>query len=104
MAGYGSSQFLANDDIAAFLKQDLDLARSKNIYGHLWLAGRPAAAHPLHRYLSNRTLSDSGHTTNRPAPLHTIVISHSFASQAASRVDSIPRLLGRPSLQRRRTA
>ncbi|KAF2107128.1 hypothetical protein BDV96DRAFT_616989 [Lophiotrema nucula] len=41
---------LAGDDIKSFLKKDLDLKRLNRIHGHLWMAGRPLRARPLHRY------------------------------------------------------
>ncbi|KAF2875222.1 hypothetical protein BDV95DRAFT_591941 [Massariosphaeria phaeospora] len=41
---------LANDDIHAFLSADLDLSRLNRIHAHLWMAGRPMRARPLHRY------------------------------------------------------
>ncbi|EMD63943.1 hypothetical protein COCSADRAFT_37666 [Bipolaris sorokiniana ND90Pr] len=37
-------------EIPAFLAFDLDLARLNRIHGHLWMAGRPMRARPLHRY------------------------------------------------------
>jgi hypothetical protein len=50
IAGRGNNCFLANDDIQAFLEQDLDLQRLNKIHGQLWMAGRPMRARPLHRY------------------------------------------------------
>ncbi|KAH6625917.1 hypothetical protein C7974DRAFT_312649 [Boeremia exigua] len=50
LAGRGATAFLANDDIPAFLAQDLDLSRLNAIHAHLWMAGRPMRARPLHRY------------------------------------------------------
>jgi uncharacterized membrane protein len=50
IAGRGNDCFLANDDIQAFLKEDLDLERLNKIHSHLWMAGRPMRARPLHRY------------------------------------------------------
>jgi uncharacterized membrane protein len=41
---------LANDSIEDFLKTDLDLGRLNKIHRHLWMAGRPMRARPLHRY------------------------------------------------------
>jgi uncharacterized membrane protein len=41
---------LANDSIEQFLQQDLNLERLNRIHGHLWMAGRPMRARPLHRY------------------------------------------------------
>ena len=42
--------FFANDDPSTFLQDDLDLNRLNRIHDYLWLAGRPMAARPLHRY------------------------------------------------------
>jgi hypothetical protein len=42
--------FLANDNPRQFLSHDLDLSRLNRIHGHLWMAGRPMRARPLHRY------------------------------------------------------
>ncbi|KAF2678216.1 hypothetical protein K458DRAFT_142685 [Lentithecium fluviatile CBS 122367] len=50
IAGSSDDIYLANDDIAKFLKDDLDLSRLNRIHGHLWMAGRPMRARPLHRY------------------------------------------------------
>lgn len=50
IAGRGPSTFFANNDIAAFLEEDLDLSRLNRIHTHLWMAGRPMRARPLHRY------------------------------------------------------
>jgi uncharacterized membrane protein len=50
IAGRGIDCFLANDDIKAFLEEDLALERLNRIHGHLWMAGRPMRARPLHRY------------------------------------------------------
>jgi len=50
IAGQGYDVVLANDDIHQFLEEDLDLSRLNRIHGHLWMAGRPMRARPLHRY------------------------------------------------------
>jgi len=50
ITGRGNDVVLANDDIEQFLKTDLDLSRLNRIHGHLWMAGRPMRARPLHRY------------------------------------------------------
>ncbi|KAJ4343716.1 hypothetical protein N0V95_006546 [Ascochyta clinopodiicola] len=50
IAGRGNEAFLANDDVQAFLREDLDLSRLNTIHTHLWMAGRPMRARPLHRY------------------------------------------------------
>lgn len=50
ISGRSNSIFLANDDPRQFLKHDLDLSRLNRIHGHLWMAGRPMRARPLHRY------------------------------------------------------
>lgn len=50
IAGRSNGAFLVNTDIAAFLKEDLDLSRLNHIHTHLWMAGRPMRARPLHRY------------------------------------------------------
>ncbi|KAJ4314144.1 hypothetical protein N0V94_006603 [Neodidymelliopsis sp. IMI 364377] len=50
IAGRGVGSFLANDDIKAFLEEDLALERLNKIHSHLWMAGRPMRARPLHRY------------------------------------------------------
>lgn len=50
IAGRGDECFLVQDDIGAFLKEDLDLSRLNSIHTHLWMAGRPMRARPLHRY------------------------------------------------------
>ncbi|KAF2270192.1 hypothetical protein CC78DRAFT_550480 [Lojkania enalia] len=41
---------LVEGDIKGFLEKELDLSRLNIIHGHLWMAGRPLRAHPLHRY------------------------------------------------------
>jgi hypothetical protein len=41
---------LANDSIEHFLTEALNLERLNRIHGHLWMAGRPMRARPLHRY------------------------------------------------------
>jgi hypothetical protein len=50
ITGRGNNVVLANDDIQQFLQEDLDLSRLNRIHGHLWMAGRPMRARPLHRY------------------------------------------------------
>ncbi|KAF2028206.1 hypothetical protein EK21DRAFT_70242 [Setomelanomma holmii] len=50
ITGRGNNVTLANDSILEFLQQDLDLSRLNRIHGHLWMAGRPMRARPLHRY------------------------------------------------------
>jgi uncharacterized membrane protein len=50
ITGRGNNVVLANDSIEQFLKTDLDLSRLNRIHGHLWMAGRPMRARPLHRY------------------------------------------------------
>ncbi|KAF2126273.1 hypothetical protein P153DRAFT_378460 [Dothidotthia symphoricarpi CBS 119687] len=50
IAGKGNACYLANSDIPQFLASDLDLSRLNRIHSHLWMAGRPMRARPLHRY------------------------------------------------------
>ncbi|KAF1961981.1 hypothetical protein CC80DRAFT_531737 [Byssothecium circinans] len=50
IAGGQDDIYLANRDITKFLEWDLDLDRLNRIHGHLWMAGRPMRARPLHRY------------------------------------------------------
>lgn len=50
IAGRGNKVYLADKDIRGFLKEDLDLTRLNDIHSHLWMAGRPLRARPLHRY------------------------------------------------------
>jgi hypothetical protein len=50
ITGQGYDVVLANDDVQQFLEEDLDLSRLNRIHGHLWMAGRPMRARPLHRY------------------------------------------------------
>jgi hypothetical protein len=50
LAGRGNATFLALDDMTRFLTEDLDLSRLNAIHSHLWMAGRPMRARPLHRY------------------------------------------------------
>lgn len=50
ITGRGNKVVLANDSIEQFIEQDLDLSRLNRIHGHLWMAGRPMRARPLHRY------------------------------------------------------
>lgn len=50
ITGRKNEVVLANDAIGQFLEQDLDLSRLNRIHGHLWMAGRPMRARPLHRY------------------------------------------------------
>lgn len=48
--GRGNNVVLANNAIGDFLEHDLDLSRLNRIHAHLWMAGRPMRARPLHRY------------------------------------------------------
>lgn len=50
IAGSQNDLFSVKDDIEKFLQLDLDLARLNKIHTHLWMAGRPMRARPLHRY------------------------------------------------------
>lgn len=50
ITGRRNNVVLANDSVEEFLKEDLDLSRLNRIHGHLWMAGRPMRARPLHRY------------------------------------------------------
>lgn len=50
ITGKGNGIVLANNAVEEFLKADLDLSRLNKIHGHLWMAGRPMRARPLHRY------------------------------------------------------
>ncbi|KAF2648249.1 hypothetical protein K491DRAFT_255256 [Lophiostoma macrostomum CBS 122681] len=50
ISGRESKLFLVEHDIGRFLEQDLDLSRLNVIHGHLWMAGRPMRARPLHRH------------------------------------------------------
>jgi hypothetical protein len=50
ISGKNNEAYLANDDPRQFLLYDLDLSRLNRIHGHLWMAGRPMRARPLHRY------------------------------------------------------
>ncbi|KAH7063890.1 hypothetical protein BKA63DRAFT_497165 [Paraphoma chrysanthemicola] len=50
ITGRGNKVTLANDTPSEFLKAELDLSRLNRIHGHLWMAGRPMRARPLHRY------------------------------------------------------
>src|SRR5690242_7241839 len=50
LAGRGNATFIATDDMTRFLNEDLDLTRLNAIHTHLWMAGRPMRARPLHRY------------------------------------------------------
>jgi hypothetical protein len=50
ITGRGNDVVLANDSIEQFLEAELDLSRLNRIHGHLWMAGRPMRARPLHRY------------------------------------------------------
>lgn len=45
-----SETYLAEEQIDKFIEWDLDLSRLNRIHGHLWMAGRPMRARPLHRY------------------------------------------------------
>jgi hypothetical protein len=50
ITGRGNKVVLANNAIEEFLERDLDLSRLNVIHGHLWMAGRPMRARPLHRH------------------------------------------------------
>ncbi|KAI4629742.1 uncharacterized protein J4E87_002928 [Alternaria ethzedia] len=50
ISGKNNEAYLTNDDPRQFLLYDLDLSRLNRIHGHLWMAGRPMRARPLHRY------------------------------------------------------
>lgn len=50
IAGKSNHIIRPEDEIADFLVFDLDLSRLNRIHGHLWMAGRPMRARPLHRY------------------------------------------------------
>lgn len=50
IVGRRNKAYLANNDIAEFLKEDLDLTRLNSIHSYLWMAGRPMRGRPLHRY------------------------------------------------------
>ncbi|KAF2715534.1 hypothetical protein K504DRAFT_28609 [Pleomassaria siparia CBS 279.74] len=50
IAGKRNGCFLVEDDIEGFITDDLDLGRLNRIHTHLWMAGRPLRARPLHRY------------------------------------------------------
>ncbi|KAH7064151.1 hypothetical protein BKA63DRAFT_179546 [Paraphoma chrysanthemicola] len=41
---------ITEDTLPSFLRRDLDLSRLNCIHNHLWIAGRPMLARPLHRY------------------------------------------------------
>ncbi|KKK19202.1 hypothetical protein ARAM_004774 [Aspergillus rambellii] len=41
--------FLVEDDVATFVKMDLDVSRLNRIHRYLWMAGRPLNARPLQR-------------------------------------------------------
>ncbi|KAJ5769204.1 hypothetical protein N7520_003763 [Penicillium odoratum] len=41
--------FLVAEDIETYLKRDLDHTRLNRIHRHLWMAGRPLNARPIHR-------------------------------------------------------
>ena len=41
--------FSVADDVDAYLERDLDHSRLNRIHGHLWMAGRPLNARPIHR-------------------------------------------------------
>ncbi|OQE44672.1 hypothetical protein PENCOP_c002G06118 [Penicillium coprophilum] len=41
--------FLVADDVHEYLERDLDHSRLNKIHGHLWMAGRPLNARPIHR-------------------------------------------------------
>lgn len=50
ISGKSSRIILPEEDISDFLAFDLDLDRLNRIHSHLWMAGRPMRARPLHRY------------------------------------------------------
>ena len=50
ITGRGNNVVLASHAISQFLMEDLDLSRLNRIHAHLWMAGRPMRARPLHRY------------------------------------------------------
>lgn len=50
IAGRSNDAFLVSTDIATFVREELDLKRLNDIHKHLWMAGRPMRARPLHRY------------------------------------------------------
>ncbi|KAF2187369.1 hypothetical protein K469DRAFT_725395 [Zopfia rhizophila CBS 207.26] len=50
ISGSGTNCFLVADDVKSFVERDLDLSRLNRIHDHLWMAGRPMRARPLHRY------------------------------------------------------
>lgn len=50
IAGRNNEIYLVNDSLEEFIAYDLDLRRLNRIHGHLWMAGRPMRARPLHRY------------------------------------------------------
>ncbi|KAH7072538.1 hypothetical protein FB567DRAFT_506336 [Paraphoma chrysanthemicola] len=41
---------ITEDTLPSFLRRDLDLSRLNRIHNHLWMAGRPMRARPLHKY------------------------------------------------------
>ncbi|CAG8014430.1 unnamed protein product [Penicillium salamii] len=41
--------FWVANDVGAYLERDLDHSRLNKIHGHLWMAGRPLNARPIHR-------------------------------------------------------
>ena len=48
--GRGNKVVLAGNAIEQFLHETLNLDRLNRIHGHLWMAGRPMRARPIHRY------------------------------------------------------
>lgn len=50
ITGKNNNTVLANNAIGEFLQEALDLQRLNRIHVHLWMAGRPMRARPLHRY------------------------------------------------------
>ncbi|EOA83093.1 uncharacterized protein SETTUDRAFT_172826 [Exserohilum turcica Et28A] len=50
ITGKSANIIRPEEDVADFLAFDLDLSRLNRIHGHLWMAGRPMRARPLHRY------------------------------------------------------
>ncbi|KAL5119282.1 hypothetical protein ACEQ8H_002769 [Pleosporales sp. CAS-2024a] len=91
ITGQGNHVVLANDSIPEFLKSDLNLSRLNRIHGHLWMAGRPMRARPLHRYrmmgfdvlytqqMDLHLLKFSNHLMIKPLPEW--ILSHDFWTQ-----------------------
>lgn len=57
-----------DDDITTYLKLDLDVSRINRIHSILWMAGRPLASRPLHRY----TMLDTRILRTEQADLHIV--------------------------------